>query len=54
MLKNLKSQLNISLIYFNQFQSKQNNKRLTYNHLQYYTMYQERYNLSKLIIFGTK
>jgi len=54
MLKNLKSLLNRSLIYFNRFQPKQNNKYLKNNILNYNNLYQERYNLSKPIIFGTK
>ncbi len=54
MLKNLKSLLNRSQIFFNQFQPYQNNKPLKNNILNYNNLYQQRYNSNRPLIFGTK
>ncbi len=54
MLKNLKSLLPISLLYFNRFLLQIKIKALKTNDLLTSFLYQERYNLSGRIIFGTK
>lgn len=54
MLKNLKSLLNKTSLYFNQFQSNTKTKPLKNNILQIIILYQERYKLSRPIFFGTK
>lgn len=54
MLKNLKSLLPISLLYFNRFLLQNKIKTLKKNYLPNVILYQERYNLSGRIIFGTK
>ncbi|MCS4166176.1 hypothetical protein M2419_003271 [Sphingobacterium sp. BIGb0116] len=54
MLKNLKSLLPISLLYFNQFLLQNTVKKLKTSNLRNVILYQERYNLSSRVIFGTK
>lgn len=54
MLKNLKSLLPISLLYFNRFLLQNKFKTLKKNNLLNIILYQERYNLSGRVIFGTK
>ncbi len=54
MLKNLKSLLPISLLYFNQFLLQIKIKALKTNDLLISFLYQERYNLNSGAIFGTK
>lgn len=54
MLKNLKSLLPISLLYFNRFLLQNKIKTLKKNNLLNVVLYQERYNLNSRIIFGTK
>lgn len=54
MLKNLKSLLPISLLYFNRFLLQNKIKTLKKRNLIHISLYQERYNLNGPIIFGTK
>ncbi len=54
MLKNLKSLLPISLLYFNRFLLQNKIKTLKKNNLLSIDLYQERYNLNSGVIFGTK
>ncbi len=54
MLKNLKSLLPISLLYFNRFLLQNKIKTLKKNNLLNITLYQERYNLNSGAIFCTK
>ncbi len=54
MLKNLKSLLPISLLYFNRFLLQNKIKTLKKNDLLSIILYQERYNLNRGVIFGTK
>ncbi len=54
MLKNLKSLPPISLLYFNRFLLQNKIKTLKKNDLHNVILYQERYNLSSRVIFGTK
>lgn len=54
MLKNLKSLLPISLLYFNRFLLQNKIKTLKNNNLLNITLYQERYNLNSGAIFWHK
>lgn len=54
MLKNLKSLLPISLLYFNRFLLQNKIKALKKRNLLGVNLYQERYNMSSGVIFGTK
>ncbi|MDF2853937.1 MAG: hypothetical protein K0S31_4622 [Sphingobacterium multivorum] len=54
MLKNLKSLLNRSSLYFGIILLQVNHKALQINRLITYYLYQERYNQKGLLIFGTK